>query len=139
MSMCPRGLLVAFAIAAHFLCPSLGQAQTAAPDLEPLGIGLESLAYPYPVQYLLLRMEGEDVKLAFMDVEPSAPANGKTVVLMHGRNFGERQDCRQKKRSRPFSDRLRAFAFESVLPVYKRSRTLEDELTRRNFHRLYIA
>src|SRR6266850_2016833 len=87
MSMCPRGLPVAFAIAALFLCPALGQAQTAAPDLEPLGIGLESLAYPYPVQYLLLRMQGEDVKLAFMDVEPSASANGKTVVLMHGRNF----------------------------------------------------
>ena len=87
MSLCTRGLLAAAAIAVLFCRPPLGQAQTAAPDLEPLGIGLESLAYPYPVQYLLMRMEGEDVKLAFMDVEPTAPANGKTVVLMHGRNF----------------------------------------------------
>ncbi len=62
-------------------------AQTASSDQEPIGIGLEGFVYPYPVQYLLLRMEGEDVKLAFMDVEPAASANGKTVVLMHGRNF----------------------------------------------------
>ena len=62
-------------------------AQTAAPDQEPIGIGLEGFAYPYPVQYLLLRMEGEDVKMAFMDVEPAATPNGKTIVLMHGRNF----------------------------------------------------
>jgi len=87
MSMCTRGLLFAAATAAVLCCPSLGHAQTAAPDLEPLGIGLESLAYPYPVQYLLMRMEGEDVKMAFMDVEPTAPANGQTVILMHGRNF----------------------------------------------------
>ena len=87
MTVHQRRLQVTFAIVALCLCSSPGQAQTAAPDLEPLGIGLESVAYPYPVQYLLLRMEGEDVKLAFMDVEPSAPANGKTVVLMHGRNF----------------------------------------------------
>ncbi|HYL19576.1 MAG TPA: alpha/beta hydrolase [Burkholderiales bacterium] len=62
-------------------------AQTASTDQEPIGIGLEGFAYPYPVQYLLLRMEGEDVKMAFMDVEPAATPNGKTVVLMHGRNF----------------------------------------------------
>ena len=62
-------------------------AQTAAPDQEPLGIGLEGFVYPYPVQYLTLRMEGADVKLAFMDVDPTGHANGRTVVLMHGRNF----------------------------------------------------
>ena len=52
-----------------------------------LHLDFEGFAYPYPVQYLLLRMEGEDVKMAFMDVEPAATPNGKTVVLMHGRNF----------------------------------------------------
>ncbi len=87
MSPFARMRLLACATAAVFWCPVFSHAQTAAPDLEPLGIGLEGFVYPYPVQYLLLRMEGEDVKLAFMDVEPSAPANGKTVVLLHGRNF----------------------------------------------------
>jgi pimeloyl-ACP methyl ester carboxylesterase len=87
MTPCQRLLLLACATAALFLYQSLGRAQTAAPDLEPLGIGLEGVVYPYPVQYLTLRMEGEDVKLAFMDVGPSAPGDAKTVVLMHGRNF----------------------------------------------------
>jgi pimeloyl-ACP methyl ester carboxylesterase len=62
-------------------------AQTAADEQLAIGIGLESLVYPFPVQYLTLRMEDQDVKLAFMDVEPAAFANGKTVVLLHGRNF----------------------------------------------------
>ena len=62
-------------------------AQSAAADEEALGIGLEGFVYPYPVQFLLLRMEGVDVKMAFMDVEPTAAPNGRTVLLMHGRNF----------------------------------------------------
>jgi len=64
-------------------CP----AQTAAPDQEPLGVALEGFVYPYPVEYLTLRMDGTDVKMAFMDVEPTAAPNGRTLVLMHGRNF----------------------------------------------------
>ena len=32
-------------------------------------------------------MDGTDVKMAFMDVEPTAAPNGRTLVLMHGRNF----------------------------------------------------
>ncbi|MEO8629648.1 MAG: alpha/beta hydrolase [Betaproteobacteria bacterium] len=64
----------------------VGNAQTAGSD-QPIGIGLEGLAYPFPVQYLPLRMEDQAVKLAFMDIKPSAPPNGRSVVLMHGRNF----------------------------------------------------
>ena len=82
-----RGLLVALAVAVLAFWHNGSVAQTASSDQEPIGIGLESFVYPYPVQYLLQRMEGEDVKLAFMDVDPAGPANGKTVVLMHGRNF----------------------------------------------------
>src|SRR5262249_56198744 len=64
--------IVAFALLCMELeCP----AQSAHPDQEPLGVGLEGFVYPYPVQYLTLRIEGADVKMAFMDVEPIAPAN----------------------------------------------------------------
>jgi pimeloyl-ACP methyl ester carboxylesterase len=87
MALFARRLALSCATAAVLSYPAFNRAQTAAPDLEPLGIGLESFVYPYPVEYLLMRMEGEDVKLAFMDLEPSAAANGKTVVLIHGRNF----------------------------------------------------
>src|ERR1700680_3576310 len=53
---------------------------------EPYGIGLEGFAYPYPVNMLPLTNDGEQVRMAYMDVAPSQP-NGRIVVLLHGRNF----------------------------------------------------
>jgi pimeloyl-ACP methyl ester carboxylesterase len=53
---------------------------------EPYGIGLEGFAYPYPVHMLPLVNDGEQVRMAYMDVPPATP-NGRTVVLLHGRNF----------------------------------------------------
>ncbi len=65
-------------------CAPLVQAQ---PAPEPLGIALEGYAYPFPVRFLPLTMEGRAVRMAYMDVAPTVPANGRTVLLMHGRNF----------------------------------------------------
>jgi pimeloyl-ACP methyl ester carboxylesterase len=53
---------------------------------EPYGIGLEGFAYPYPVSMLPLVNHGEQVRMAYMDIAAAAP-NGRTVVLLHGRNF----------------------------------------------------
>src|SRR5437660_4837085 len=53
---------------------------------EPYGIGLEGFAYPYPVSMLPLVNDGEQVRMAYMDIAPATP-NGRTVVLLHGRNF----------------------------------------------------
>src|SRR5260370_15634263 len=53
---------------------------------EPYGIGLEGFAYPYPVNMLPLTSDGEQVRMAYMDVAPAQP-NGRAVVLLHGRNF----------------------------------------------------
>jgi pimeloyl-ACP methyl ester carboxylesterase len=53
---------------------------------EPYGIGLEGFAYPYPVSMLPLVNDGEQVRMAYMDVAPGQP-NGRVVVLLHGRNF----------------------------------------------------
>lgn len=53
---------------------------------EPYGIGLEGFAYPYPVSMLPLVNDGEQVRMAYMDVAPAQP-NGRTVLLLHGRNF----------------------------------------------------
>ena len=53
---------------------------------EPYGIGLEGFAYPYPVNMLPLVNDGEQVRMAYMDVAPAQP-NGRIVVLLHGRNF----------------------------------------------------
>src|ERR1700761_2021380 len=53
---------------------------------EPYGIGLEGFAYPYPVNMLPLVNDGEPVRMAYMDVASAQP-NGRTAVLLHGRNF----------------------------------------------------
>lgn len=54
---------------------------------EPLGIAMENYDYPYPVSYMDLNIQGEDVKMAYMDVPPKGTPNGKTVMLLHGKNF----------------------------------------------------
>jgi pimeloyl-ACP methyl ester carboxylesterase len=54
---------------------------------EPYGIGLEGFPYPYPVAMLSLVNEGEPLRMAYMDVKPTAKSNGRTVLLLHGRNF----------------------------------------------------
>src|SRR6195952_3266123 len=53
---------------------------------EPYGIGLEGFAYPYPVSMLPVVNDGEQLRMAYMDVAATTP-NGRTVVLLHGRNF----------------------------------------------------
>src|SRR5438876_182603 len=57
-----------------------------APSREPYGVDLEGFPYPYPVDLLPLVNDGEPLRMAYMDVAPDKP-NGRTVVLLHGRNF----------------------------------------------------
>jgi pimeloyl-ACP methyl ester carboxylesterase len=57
-------------------------------DVKPGSITYEDIAYPYPVSYLPLTLYGQDVRMAYMDVPPAGPPNGRTVVLFHGMNFG---------------------------------------------------
>jgi pimeloyl-ACP methyl ester carboxylesterase len=68
------------------LLPFATQAQQPVAAKEPYGVGLEGFAYPYPVNMLPLTNEGEQVRMAYMDVAPATP-NGRTVLLLHGRNF----------------------------------------------------
>jgi pimeloyl-ACP methyl ester carboxylesterase len=51
-----------------------------------LPAGAQSIEYPYPVQYLHLKIEQQDVRMAYMDVQPQRP-NGRAVLLLHGKNF----------------------------------------------------
>ncbi|MGX5220551.1 alpha/beta fold hydrolase [Pseudomonas sp. S9] len=56
-------------------------------------IDLSNYQYPYPVSFFELNSQQhagttEPLKMAYMDVAPtSGKSNGKTVVLMHGKNF----------------------------------------------------
>jgi pimeloyl-ACP methyl ester carboxylesterase len=56
--------------------------------LRPLGIALEEYDYPYPVQFLPLTNDLQQVEMAYMDVPPATKPNGQTVVLFHGKAFG---------------------------------------------------
>jgi len=53
----------------------------------PMSINLEDVPYPHPVKYLPFTLEGQDVRLAYMDVAPTGTPSGKSVVLLHGMNF----------------------------------------------------
>ena len=50
----------------------------------PISISLEDFEYPYPVEYMNFSVYGEEVRIAYMDVAPTGPANGRSVVLHHG-------------------------------------------------------
>ena len=52
-----------------------------------LNATLDGYDYPFPVQYLPLTLEGQRLRMAYMDVPATGPANGRTVVLLHGKNF----------------------------------------------------
>ena len=80
-----RGALALCLTVAAALCFA-AIASPAAPG-EAIGIALEGFPYPYPVNFLPLALEGEDLRLAYMDVAPVGPPTGRTVVLLHGRNF----------------------------------------------------
>jgi pimeloyl-ACP methyl ester carboxylesterase len=77
--------LLATLLGAALLLPLPGAAGAA--ELQPLSITLEGYDYPYPVQFLPLSIEGQDLKMAYMDVPPAGKGNGKTVLLLHGKNF----------------------------------------------------
>jgi pimeloyl-ACP methyl ester carboxylesterase len=57
-------------------------------DVAPGSITYDEIAYPYPVAYFPLTLYGQDVRMAYMDVPPAGPPNGRTIVLFHGMNFG---------------------------------------------------
>ncbi|MBL29083.1 MAG: alpha/beta hydrolase [Rhodospirillaceae bacterium] len=57
------------------------------PPTEALGIALEGYPYPYPVAFFERTVQGEDVRMAYMDVAPSSDSPRSTVMLLHGKNF----------------------------------------------------
>ncbi|KAA8485491.1 pimeloyl-ACP methyl ester carboxylesterase [Arcticibacter tournemirensis] len=63
------------------LAPAALLAQT-----DTLSITLENVKYPHPVKFINLTAEGQDIRMAYMDIKP-ASTNGKTIMLFHGKNF----------------------------------------------------
>ena len=47
---------------------------------------LSGYKYPYPVEYISINSQQQLISMAYMDIKPVIP-NGKTAVLLHGKNF----------------------------------------------------
>jgi pimeloyl-ACP methyl ester carboxylesterase len=79
-----KAQLVKYIAGFAILCLSF--TTTVAQSPKALGLCLENYEYPFPVQYLSLTIQGQPVKMAYMDVQPVS-ANGKVILLLHGKNF----------------------------------------------------
>jgi pimeloyl-ACP methyl ester carboxylesterase len=77
----------AAALFGAFLAVPFAQGHAADAPREPYGIDLEGFPYPYPISLFPVVNDGEQLRMAYMDVGASGEPNGRTVVLLHGRNF----------------------------------------------------
>jgi hypothetical protein len=65
-----------------------GSGQEQAPvHATPLGIALDEYSYPYPVQFLTLNIDGQQLRMAYMDAAPKGWDGKRAAVLLHGKNF----------------------------------------------------
>jgi pimeloyl-ACP methyl ester carboxylesterase len=70
------------------LCLSLLAAGPATAQEQPAyGPRLEGFDYPHPVRIESFTSQGQALEMAYLDVKPTGKANGRTVVLLHGKNF----------------------------------------------------
>jgi pimeloyl-ACP methyl ester carboxylesterase len=71
---------------ALFALISLFSAQAQTEEPRPLGLMLEDYKYPFSVSTKEFDIQGQKLIMAYMDVKPASP-NGKTIMLLHGKNF----------------------------------------------------
>lgn len=74
---------ICLAVAPALLALTAAAPPTRVPDFGP---NLERFDYPWPVQTMTVDIVGQPAQMAFMDVAAPRP-NGRTVVLLHGKNF----------------------------------------------------
>src|SRR5262245_54557268 len=71
-----------------FIIAAIACAVAARADDHPLyGPELEGFDYPFEVARYAFKSQGTDLQMAYMDVKPQGASNGRTAVLLHGRNF----------------------------------------------------
>lgn len=62
-------------------------AAPALPAAPAYGPELQGFDYPYELKHYAFESQGKQLQMGYMDVAPAGAANGRTVVLMHGKNF----------------------------------------------------
>jgi len=58
-----------------------------APEGPAYGPQLEGFEYPYTLKHFAFQSQGQPLQMGYMDVPAQHKVNGRTVVLMHGKNF----------------------------------------------------
>ncbi len=58
-----------------------------ATDAPAYGPELQGFEYDFPVQRYGFASQRQDLSMAYLDVAPTGPANGRVAVLLHGKNF----------------------------------------------------
>ena len=72
----------------RLLCAALALSAFALHAATPTyGPRLEGFAYPHPVHTFAFDSQRQGLAMAYLDVAPTGAANGRTVVLLHGKNF----------------------------------------------------
>ena len=66
---------------------ALSASAVAADPAPNYGQELEGFAYPHPLRHFRFVSQGVELQMAWMDVAANGRPNGRTVVLMHGKNF----------------------------------------------------
>ncbi|UPG90689.1 alpha/beta hydrolase [Luteibacter aegosomaticola] len=82
-------MMTAAAVAALAFSVTFNASAADGPASAPVyGPELEGFDYPYPVQRFAFRSQRQDLQMAYMDVPAAGgKANGRTVVLLHGKNY----------------------------------------------------
>lgn len=71
---------------AYFLLAGAGFSFAAHGQAATYGEQLEGFTYPFPLEHYDFRSQQQALKMGYMDIHPDKP-NGRTAVLMHGKNF----------------------------------------------------
>lgn len=69
------------------LCAALAAFNAGAAETPTFGPELQGFHYPYPLQQFSFTSQGQPLKMGYMDVPPEGAANGRTALLLHGKNF----------------------------------------------------
>ncbi len=48
---------------------------------------MEGFEYPYTLKHFAFQSQGQSLQMGYIDVPAQGKVNGRTVVLMHGKNF----------------------------------------------------
>ena len=92
-ALTPLTLVLSLLTALSLALPGALSAQSHQPPPEPpdewgpISINMEEIEYPHPVEFMNLLVYGQDVRIAYMDVGPVGPANGRAAVFHHGGSY----------------------------------------------------